>query len=735
MISIFHATDSKPLFLLTGMHSHYLMQVDAKGRLRQHAWGPSQEPASTENWATELEPPGIFANEANFQEVYPFGQTTSALPSLHVTLGSDCGLTAGEQDAGNFPVRDLDLIYTRHEIHQGAAPTGAPTHGRPSRRAKPETLEIVLRDSAVAIELSLFYRCYADCDVIERWCELRNLTGGSIEVDRISSATLSLPLGDYRISTPTGQIFGEFKMQNIDLPRGLTLTTRSGNLTTSHRANPALLCEDRTDERRVFFAGLAYSGNWRIDVESLDAGCTRIHGGEDDIDTRFTLAPGESHRTHAFFAGCTDSGKGDAARKLHRLQRNYLQIDHGLRPVLYNSWEATEFDLSSEQQMKLAERAAAIGVELYVVDDGWFGGRRHDRAGLGDWQVSPEVFPDGLMPLIDHVHGLGMKFGLWFEPEMVNPDSELYRAHPEWVLHYPGRERTEQRNQLILDFGRPEVVDYIEQQLSDFLDAHPIDFIKWDMNRLAHPAGSVAGRAIWRKHVAGVYRIMDTIRGRYPKLSLQSCSAGGGRVDLGMAQRVEQFWTSDNTDSFHRIHTQDTFAQFYAPNTMECWVTESPNHQTRRPATMETRFAVAMRGVLGIGNDLSKLSEADAETFRLHIEFYKTVRHLVQEGSCHIVARPEHHNVSAWWYVNEDGDEGFLSAVLTEHKPGHTVPRVRLPGLQRDQKYRITLPDGSTLPARSGAELADHGIFAADKPAAVLGPHPGAARMLHFTKS
>jgi alpha-galactosidase len=229
---------------------------------------------------------------------------------------------------------------------------------------------------------------------------------------------------------------------------------------------------------------------------------------------------------------------------------------------------------------------------------------------------------------------------------------------------------------------------------------------------------------------------MDTIRERYPKLSLQSCSAGGGRVDLGMAQRVEQFWTSDNTDAFHRIHTQDTFAQFYAPNAMECWVTESPNHQTRRITTIETRFAVAMRGVLGIGNDLSKLSEADAETFRLHIEFYKTVRHLVQEGACHIVARPEDgQNCSAWWYVSDSGDEGFLSAVLTEHKPGHTVPRVRLPGLQRHQKYRITLPDGRELPPRSGAELADHGIFAADKPAAVLGPYPGAARMLHFKKS
>jgi alpha-galactosidase len=733
MIEINSTDPKRPAFLLTAKNSHYLMNVDEQGLLRHRAWGPSGQPAAMEAWATDMNPPGIFANEANYQEIYCFGETTSALPSLIVSLDADCGLPVSTEEAPNFPARDLQLAYSSHQIHPSAEPAGAPAHGRAAKKAKPETLEIVLRDRAVNIELSLFYRCYEECDMIERWCELRNNTPGTIEVDRMAFASWSLPLGDYRVSTPTGQIFGEFQMQTVDLPRGLTLTTRSGNLITGHRANPAVLLEDQTDPQRTFFAALAYSGNWRIDVESLDAGCVRIHGGEDDIDTRFSLNPGETHRTHAFFAGCTAKGKTDAAQKLHALQRDYLQINHGQHLVLYNSWEATEFDLSSEQQMKLADKAAAIGVELFVVDDGWFGGRRNDRAGLGDWQVSPEVFPDGLMPLIDHVHSLGMKFGIWFEPEMVNPDSDLYRAHPDWVLHVPGRDRTLQRHQLILDFGRPEVVDYIESQLTAFLDEHPIDFIKWDMNRLAHPAGSAAGRAIWRKHVQGVYRIMDALRKRYPELSLQSCASGGGRVDLGMAQRVEQFWASDNTDAFHRIRTQDTFAQFYAPNAMECWVTHSPNPQTKRPAPLESRFAVAMRGVLGIGTDLSKLDEEELAACASHIAFYKKVRPLVQEETCHILARPNEQNCSAWWFVNESGEEGFLSSVLTEHKPGHTVPRLRLPGLQRDTLYSITLPDGSELPPRSGAELEDHGIFGADKPSAVLGPYPGATRLLHLT--
>lgn len=736
MITIKDSTEGRPVFLLQGKSSFYIMQVDDLLNLRMHAWGSTSTETKLEQWATDILPTGIWPRELNYQEIYGYGAPVCALPSLTASFGPNCGFEVGEEEAANFPVRNLQLCYKSHSIHKALNPQNAPTHGRRARQERPETLEIVLKDSAVDFEVALFYRCYADCDIIERWCELRNHTPGTVEIDRHTFAVWSLPLGDYRISTPTGQIFGEFKMKTVDLPRGMMISTRSGNLTTSHRANPAVICEDTTNTDRVFFAALAYSGNWRIDIESLDAGCTRIHGGEDDIDTRFTLQSGDSHLTSSFFAGCTASGKNSAAQRLHQLQRQYLQIDHGSLPVLYNSWEATGFDLSDAQQMALADKAALIGVELYVIDDGWFGARRHDRAGLGDWSVSPDVFPDGLNPLISHVHKLGMKFGLWFEPEMVNPDSDLYGAHPNWVLHYPGRERFEQRNQLILDFGRPDVVDYIEGQLVAFLDAHPIDFIKWDMNRLANPAGSVAGRAIWRKHVEGVYRIMDTLLGRYPQISIQSCSAGGGRVDLGMAQRADQFWISDNTDAFHRIHSQDTFAQFYAPNAMECWVTDSPNHQTQRYSSLRARFAIAMRGVLGIGSDLSQLSREELNAYSQHIAFYKSVRELVQEGTCHKIAYPaSHQKCSAWWFVKEDGTEGFLSSVLIEHKPGHIVPRLRLPGLQRDSLFRLTNPDGDELPPRSGAELADHGLFAADKPASVLGPHPGATRLLHFTTS
>jgi alpha-galactosidase len=737
MIQIHQPDSTGPIFALTGQRSQYLMKVDRDGFLRHLTWGPSEKPAGTASWATDLNPPWLFANEKNYLEYYPCGANTAALPSLQVALGPDCGFEVDpDTESPNFPVRQLDLLYASHRMVEQSEPTGFPKHGLQTQTRRPEVLEIVLRDPKITVELSLFYRIYEDCDIIERWCELRNLTKGSIEVDRMMFATWSLPVGDYGAHTPSGQIFGEFQMQSLDIPRGLTVTTRSGNLTTGHRANPFVLLESKSESSRSYLIALAYSGNWRMDLDSVDAGCLRVHGGEDDLDTRFVLAPGESHRTPASFAGCSNQGTDDLSRKFHQLHRKYLQINYGSRPVLYNSWEATEFNLSLEQQKDLADRAASIGVELFVVDDGWFGGRRHDKAGLGDWHVSPEVFPDGILPLIQHVHGLGMKFGIWFEPEMVNPDSDLYRQHPDWVLHYPGRERKLQRSQLILDFGRPEVVEHIENQLTAFLDEHPVDFIKWDMNRLANPAGSVAGRAIWRKHVAAVYRIMDTLRKRYPKLSLQSCSAGGGRVDLGMAQRVEQFWTSDNTDAFHRIRAQDAFSTCYAPNAMECWVTESPNHQTKRTASLDTRFAVAMRGVLGIGSNLAKCGTQELGHYARNIAFYKQVRHLIQEGNCHILARPEAQNgCSAWWFVAPDSSEGFLSVVLSEHKPGHLVPWIRLPGLIPGSAYTIHAADGTDLPSISGHELLDHGIPAAENPCPVLGPFPGAVRLLHLTQN
>ncbi|MGH7292539.1 MAG: glycoside hydrolase family 36 protein, partial [Myxococcota bacterium] len=322
-----------------------------------------------------------------------------------------------------------------------------------------------------------------------------------------------------------------------------------------------------------------------------------------------------------------------------------------VRPVLYNSWEASYFDLSHEQQLALARKSAAIGVELFCVDDGWFGGRRSDARGLGDWSVSREVFPDGLRPLADEVHRLGMKFGLWVEPEMVNPDSDLYRAHTDWVLHFADRPRTEHRHQLILDFGRPEVLAHLEAVLAKLVEENAVDFLKWDMNRSATEPGSVAGKAIWRRHAEGVYALMDGLRRRFPRLAIESCPSGGGRVDAGILARTDQFWTSDNTDALARVAIQEGASLAYPARAMACWVTHERNHQTGRRLELSTRFDVAMRGVLGIGSDLSALDDAELAEYAKWIAFYKRIRPVVQNGVCHRLQRLEEHGTSIVEYV------------------------------------------------------------------------------------
>ena len=380
------------------------------------------------------------------------------------------------------------------------------------------------------------------------------------------------------------------------------------------------------------------------------------------------------------------------------------------RPILYNSWEATYFGITEANQIELAQKAAAIGVELFCLDDGWFGGRRNDTAGLGDWTVSPDVFPNGLEPLISEVNRLGMDFGLWVEPEMVNPDSDLYRAHPDWVLHFPGRPRTEARCQLILDYGRPEVVEYIFNALDSLLAQYNVAFIKWDMNRNVSEPGSVVGKAIWQAHVAGVYGIIDRLRAKYPHLTFESCSGGGGRVDLGILGRADQVWTSDNTDALDRLHIQEGFSLAYPARVMEAWVTHEKNHQTGRFHELSTRFDVAMRGALGIGASLNTLGDSELKAYASYIAFYKRMRHIVQGGDLYRLERLEEAGASTILYVLPDGREAVYSVVVHSHKLGQFRRMVPLKGLIPSATYQVLDRFEKVRLTATGYELMVQGI-------------------------
>jgi len=405
---------------------------------------------------------------------------------------------------------------------------------------------------------------------------------------------------------------------------------------------------------------------------------------------------------------------------MHRFEREQIfpgGLQSRLRPVLYNSWEATTFHVDEPGQKALAEKAAKLGVELFVMDDGWFGARNDDRAGLGDWTVNPQKFPQGLKGLVDRVNGLGMDFGLWVEPEMVNADSDLYRKHPDWVIHFPGRPRSELRNQMVLNLARSDVKEYIFGVLDKLAGEYNIRYFKWDMNRaVSEPgwpdAGAVDQRKLWVDYVRNLYEIIDRLRARHPKLEIESCSGGGGRIDLGILQRVEEVWPSDNTEAFDRLRIQEGFSMAYAPKIMSAWVTDVPN-MNGRSAPLIFRFLTAMQGALGVGANLNKWTDQDSATATRMIALYKRVRETVQTGDLYRLVSPRANDVTANQYVAADGSQAVLFAFRHTQQYNTAPPAIRLRGLDEKALYRVEATDGKLVERQqqlSGAYLMRVGL-------------------------
>ena len=719
--------------------SYYAFQIDAQEQLIHLGWGTRPRTSTSNDLIRGRTPhelynlPFSFITQYRPDEVLTYGDVTSygvtlkaSFPTLPVPLA--------EGEALHLPIRDLRLRYVGHDIVTDAQPGLAPAHGLPTGITTPrETLRVILRDPVQPFQVIACYRLTPEHDIIERWLELENLGTATVTLDVCQFASLHLPNGTTELTRVSGTWAREFTTERQKLGIG-TQVIESRSLQTSHNTNPFFLLNQPGQAWEtagtVYFGALAYSGSWQLSFEQLPTWDIRVHGGYNPFDFALSLTAGERHITPAFVTGVCPDGWGGASRRLHALAQERVlpqSVAHpAWRPVLYNSWEATYFNLSYENQAELARKAAAIGVELFCVDDGWFGGRRHDRAGLGDWVVSPEVFPNGLEQLVAEVHRLGMKFGLWVEPEMVNPDSDLYRAHPEWVLHFPARPRTEARNQLILDLGRAEVVEHIFALLDDLVTRYAVSFFKWDMNRLATEPGSVAGQAIWRKHVAGVYAIMDRLRRKHPGLDIQSCSGGGGRIDLGILGRTDQVWVSDNTDAFDRTRIQEGFSLAYPARAMEAWVTHEHNHITQRVTPLSLRFDVAMRGVLGIGSSLNELSEAELKQYRSHITFYKRIRHIIQAGGLYRLQRLEEYGASIVAYVLPDGSEAVYSLVIHAHQVGSYRPNPPLPGLNSGALYTVRDRNDYEIYQATGYELMTLGI------PRDFGEHPGYSRTLHL---
>ncbi|MFG1679366.1 alpha-galactosidase [Nonomuraea sp. NPDC049269] len=566
-------------------------------------------------------------------------------------------------------------------------------------------IEVVLRDHAYGLRVGLHVRVQDDCDVVERWVSVTNESAAPVRLRRLDSGSWVIPeQAGFRYTGAAGGWGRETHLQSGELPAGeTTFGSRTG--TTSHKANPWIMLGDATEDTGdLWTVALAWSGSWRLTTQRRPEGDVAVSAGFGHEGLTWPLGPGESLRTPSALGLHTAGGYGAASRAWHDYARKHVLPTPGEeRPVLYNSWEATGFDVTEQGQLDLARRAADLGVELFVVDDGWFGARTDDTRGLGDWWPNPERFPDGLGPLFQGVHDLGLRAGLWVEPEMVNPDSDLYRKNPDWVLHYPERRRDTMRNQLVLNYARDDVREWALGWLDQLVREYGLDYLKWDMNRSFSQAGwAEGGDLVWIEHTRGVYAIMDELRGRHPGLRIESCSGGGGRADFGMLRRTDQVWTSDNTDARDRQVIQRGFSYLYPASTMSCWVTDSPNPITHREVPLRYRFHVAMAGTLGVGGDLTRWSAAELDEARRLIADYKAVRPVIQHGTLHRLAGTPGESASAVQYTL--GDQVVVLAYNPFALDKQPPRRLRLAGLDPSAVYAGS--DGSW----HGATLMHHGL-------------------------
>lgn len=670
------------VFLLHTKAMSYVFRVDEDGLVRKLYWGNRIDRA--EDFAA----PGIGENFSNspaadrsMEECSSFGGMRFKETSLKVTFGD--GVRDFRYRVGGYRIEGNHLCVT-------------------------------LEDIRYAFCVRLHYRVYDEHDIIEKWREAENLGEEELALERFYSSEFALPGTDYEAVNCNGRWGAEFKTYSEPVGCGKKVYESLRGF-TGHTVSPFFAVHRNADEDRgeVYYGTLGYSGNFKVVVEATPYEFVNILMGISDTDFKWKLRPREVFETPSVYAGYTSEGFGAMSNTLARFARAEVMpkalADRPL-PVLFNSWYATLFDVACDQQIALAEQAAQIGVELFVVDDGWFAGRKSDKAGLGDWWVDREKFPDGLAPLIRRVNELGMQFGIWIEPEMVNPDSDLYRKRPDWIYRYETREVLMGRNQYMLDLTNPEVTAYLTAAIDRLLTENRIAYVKWDMNRCAAEMASSFRepdeyKTMWHRNTEGFYTIIRALREKHPGVEFEACASGGGRVDFGAMAHFDEYWPSDNTDPLDRLFIQEGYSLVYPVKYMRAWLTADFGMNSRN-TPLQFGMHCAMCGALGIGMDLSRTGEEELALLKRYVEEYKAIRETVQLGSLYRLKSLRKDDIHAVQYVN-----GLSSAVfvfLDHERYGKRYYRLRLKGLDPSAAYRYTLRGrGGT---RSGAYLMNEGL-------------------------
>lgn len=640
--------------------------------------------------------PTPFREDASFsldslpQEYPGYGSGDFRQPAYQVQLANGTTVTEAE--------------YVRHRIYSGKPKLEGLPAVYTEQDDEADTLELELFDRVSGLTIYLSYTVMKAFDAISRSVSFRNDSKENMTLLRAMSASVDMDHSRYDLLHLHGAWARERHVQRRRLSPGMQgIESRRGS--SSHNHNPflALLSEGAGEEfGEVYGFNLVYSGSFSAQVEVDQYDTTRVTMGLNPFDFTWLLEPGQSFQTPEAVMVFSAEGLGGMSRRYHKMYRTRLcrgQFRDATRPVLVNNWEATYFNFNADKIEQIASAGRDLGIELFVLDDGWFGKRNDDTTSLGDWVVDKNKLPDGLEDLVKRVRGLDMQFGLWFEPEMISPDSDLYRQHPDWCLHVEGRRRTEGRQQLILDFSRQEVGDAVADMVRGILRSAPITYVKWDMNRNMTEIGSAAlpperQRETAHRYMLGLYRVMEQLTTEFPHILFESCSGGGGRYDPGMLYYMPQTWTSDNSDAVSRLKIQYGTSLVYPLSSMGAHVSAVPNHQVHRNTSLRTRGHAAMSGNFGYELDLTAFSEQEKEEVREQVKLYKEIRHLVQFGDFYRLRNPFEGNEAAWTIVSEDRSEAVLYYFRILSEANEPIRWLRTMGLDPEGDYKC-LEDGN----------------------------------------
>lgn len=699
--------EKKNLFTLQTLDSTYQMKVDDHGVLLHTYYGA---PADETDFSYLIGPedrgfsgqPGDEKKDRTYSmDYYPLEYPVQGNGDFRVKA-----LKAGFE--GEVPA--LDLRFVSYELEKGKySLPGLPALFE-AEAGEVETLKITLKDRLEEIYVTLFYGVFEKKNVITRAASIENRSGKNITLKRALSLGLDFMEGDMDLIHFYGKHAGERQFERRNLPHGITEISSSRG-TSSHHHNPfVILCDKDTTEDfgNAYGVSFIYSGGFKIQMEKDQVDGIRLVCGLDDEEFLWKLAPGETFVTPEATLSYSEKGLtalSDQFQKAYHANLIRSPWKDKKRPTLVNNWEATYFGFDAEKLLKIAGEAADLGLDMLVLDDGWFGKRNDDNSGLGDWFVNEKKLGCTMKELVDRVNALGLKFGIWLEPEMVSEDSDLYRTHPDWVLQIPGREPNRSRNQLVLDLSRKEVREYMKKFIDDTLSCANISYVKWDMNRSVDNVYSAADPtlsqgAIRHKYVLGLYEVMEDMLTRHPDLLLEGCSGGGGRFDAGMLYYAPQIWCSDNTDAIERLRIHYGTSFGYPMSSVSAHVSVCPNHQNGRVTPFKTRGICAMQGSFGYELDLSKLSEEDKAEARRQITVYNENWELFQSGSYYRLNSPmENHDYTAWSYVSKDQRKASLSVIYTDLHGNPKPVRVKLKGLKKDASYDVdgTVYTGTAL--------------------------------------